>query len=69
MAKYKVEGTITIKVEMEVEDDSLTTKPEALEIGSKNILDFYNLNVVGGYHDKDNCIVELDAKRIKKTEL
>ncbi len=66
MAKYKVEGTITIKVEVEIDEESLTTKPEALEEGRKIILDFYNVNVVGGYHDKENCKVELDANRVKK---
>lgn len=66
MAKYKITGEITIKFDMDVEGDSITTKPEAIELGRKTVTEFYNLNVVGGYHDKENCSVNLDANRVKK---
>jgi hypothetical protein len=68
MAKYKVEGTIEIKFEIVLDNDDLTTKPEAIEIGQKAIEDFYNVNVVGGYHDSENCKVTIDANRVKKDE-
>ena len=66
MAKYKVTGTIKIEVELTIDDETLTTKLEAIEIGTGIIKDFYNLDVVGGYHDSDKCEITIDANRIKK---
>ncbi len=66
MAKYIVTGVISLEVQVSIDDDSVTTKVDAIKEGSKLIKDFYNMDIVGGYHDSNKCKISLDAKRVKR---